>query len=420
MKQLTELAIRNAKPAERDISLREKNGLVVRVRPSGSKTFYYIYRFDGKQKRLTLGTWPAVSLAEAREKHLEALLKLKRGEDPGAGAQKQVEVEDPDTPENLTCARLVRLYLGWSQENHVKAWHNTQDKALAKDFLNDYGQRRAAEIKNRDAIYIAEKLADKPGTARNLVKALRGAWEFAKARNYVEYNPFAEAGVVKNVPRMAPVPRQRWLSEAEIKLLWSAIDAGGGSDSTRRALKLILVTAQRPGEVAGMSWQEIQVGEGRPFCQTCRRCGWWTIPGERREKARRNSEGRGSARPHRVYLSPLAMSLINGSTDTTYICPTDGLEAGHVLVNSINYHVRREVPGTGKIKYYGLPRWTPHDLRRTAGTHLGALDALPPEVEQILGHALPGLSGTYNLHTYDALKRRWLGAWGEYLQNLLA
>jgi len=52
MKQLTELAIRNAKPAERDISQREKNGLVVRVRPSGSKTFYYIYRLDGKQKRL--------------------------------------------------------------------------------------------------------------------------------------------------------------------------------------------------------------------------------------------------------------------------------------------------------------------------------------------------------------------------------
>jgi integrase len=420
VKQITELALKNAKPQEKDYSLREQNGFVVRIRPSGSKTFYYLYRVSGEQKRLTIGTYPAMSLAEAREKHLEAMLKVKRGEDPKP--QPTIEnplVVDPDTPETMTCQRLIDRYLvEWSKKMHSPAWHNTIKKALEKDFLGDYGQRLAVDIKRRDAIYIAEKLAHKPGTARNVLKALSGAWSWAiNEEKCLDSSPFSIIGLFKRVPAIAPASRGRNLSETEIKNLWDAIDKGGGSDSTKRVLKLILLTAQRPGEVAGMTWKEIEIGEGKPICQSCRRCGWWTIPGVRREKAKKKSEG--AARDHRVYLSRLAMSLINESKNEKYICPTDGEEIAAIRVNSINHHVRRDVPGTGKIPYFGLPRWTPHDLRRTAATHLGRLDALPAEIEQILGHSLGKVAGTYNLHTYDRLKRRWLSTWGECVQALL-
>ena len=90
---------------------------------------------------------------------------------------------------------------------------------------------------------------------------------------------------------MQPMSRDRELTEKEIKHLWNAIDEGGGSDGTKRALKLILITGQRPGEVVGIHRREI---EGK----------WWTIPWERIKTRKRRQED------HRVYLSPLALSLI--------------------------------------------------------------------------------------------------------------
>lgn len=129
-------------------------------------------------------------------------------------------------------------------------------------------------------------------------------WQYGVERELVEFNPFAEIRAARSIPAMKQESRERILSDDEIKHLWTAIDTGGGSDSTRRALKLMLLTGQRSGEVCGMHSREIQVGVGRPRCQVCRRCGWWTIPATRRQG---NKGGE-----HRIYLSSLAMQLIDG------------------------------------------------------------------------------------------------------------
>lgn len=410
MKQLTELAIRNAKPQEKDFSLREKNGFVVRIRPNGSKTYYYIYRFEGKQKRLTLGSWPAVSLAEARERHLEALLKLKRGEDPRPQPPAEVEETAVEISENLTIDQLKEKWCAWSEKNHSVKWYNTLKLALEKDIIPAYGQRLASAIRRRDAVAILEqKAASAPGQAVNLHKALRGMYQYAVERELIEFNPFSEIRAARTIPAMRQTARERILGDEEIRWLWSAIDQGGGSDSTQRALKIMLLTGQRSGEVCGMHRREIQVGIGKPRCLECKRCGWWTIPKERRLG---NKGGE-----HRIFLAPQAMQLIGDRKG--FIFPGD-TENSSITANSVNHHVRRSVPATGKTPYYGFPRWTPHDLRRTCGTGIRRCGGSRDDMDLILGHVAGGVTGVYDRHTGEAEKQHWLTAWGEYIQQIVS
>lgn len=360
-----------------------------------------------------LGNYPTVSLADARLKFNEASALLGRGVDP------QLPPPPPETaPEILTVNALAEEWIIWSQKNHSVKWSNTLKLALQKDILPIHGQKLASEIRKKDAIkMLEEKAGTAPGQARNLHKALRGMWEYATENEMLDFNPFAEIKVARSIPSMGSVVRERILDDNEIIYLWTAIDQGGGSESVKRALKLILATGQRPGEVAGMSWEEIEIGEGKPICQTCRRCGWWTIP-----KSRLKSKKSQGVTDHRVYLSSLSMSLINASPVelSNFICPSDVFEeVSHVAVNSINHHVRRSVEGTGKTPYYGLPQWQPHDLRRTAATGMGRVGASEIEVERILGHLPPVLVRTYNKFKYDNIKLQWLTAWGEYIQQLV-
>jgi integrase len=305
---------------------------------------------------------------------------------------------------------LAETWIKWSKQHHSAKWANTLKLALEKDVLPSYGDRLATDIRRSDAVAILEsKAAGAPGQARNLHKALRGMWGYALERELTEYNPFAAWNATKTIPGLKQKSRDRHLSDEEIKIFWQAIDTGGGSESTRRALKMILLTGQRPGEVCGMHSREIKIGIERERCHQCRRCGWWLIPGERR-KGNKGGE-------HRVFLSPLAMKLV-GKWEG-YIFPSDTLDSP-ISENSVAYHVRREVESTGKVRYYGLERFTPHDLRRTAGTGLRRLGASRDTMDLILGHSVLGVTGVYDRYAGDAEKEQWLTAWGEHLSSLLS
>jgi len=395
------------KPSAKETTWTEGQGLTLRVLPSGVKTWWYLYSINGKRRKMNLGGYPHVSLEEARRKHREAINQVTDGVDPQYIPPIQEVVPEP---EQLTISALAELWATkWSQKHHSVKWANTLKLALEKDILPIYGNRLVSEIRRRDAVAILEeKAATAPGQAVNLHKALRGMFQYAVERELVEYNPFSEIRAARTIPAMKQTARERVLSDDEIKFLWKAIDGGGGSDSTQRALKLMLLTGQRNGEVCGMHRREIQIGIGKPRCLECRRCGWWTIPKERRQG---NKGGE-----HRVFLSSVAMQLIGNHEG--YIFPGD-TDKVPVSPNSINHHVRREVSATGKTPYYGLPRWTPHDFRRTAATGVRRLGATRDEMDLILGHRVGGVTGVYDRHTGEAEKERWLTTWGEYIQLLV-
>jgi len=111
------------------------------------------------------------------------------------------------------------------------------------------------------------------------------------------------------------------------------------------------------------------------------------------------------------------MQLIDGWEG--FVFPGDRPDSP-ITANSVNHHVRRSVAATGKTPYYGLERWTPHDLRRTAATGFRRLGATRDEMDLILGHRAGGVTGVYDRHSGEAEKERWLTAWGEHIQSLVA
>jgi integrase len=173
------------------------------------------------------------------------------------------------------------------------------------------------------------------------------------------------------------------LSDKEIKLIWGQIDIMPGTEVVKRAIKMVLVTAQRPIEVVGMHRSEI---DGN----------WWTIPWTRIKTETGKRLAR-EHRDHRVYLGPLAKSLLGDSKG--YIFPSSKIDT-HIIRNSMAQRITKlDTP------YFGLPRWTPHDLRRTAKTLMARVGVNKEHSERVLNHAQDEMEATYNQYSYDKEKR---------------
>ena len=225
---------------------REKTGegFGVRVYPSGTKVFFSSYEFEGKPRYINWGKYPSCTLSDARKKHREARTKIDKKIDPLA-EKEQAKVERMRTP---TVAELAKEYM----EKHAKVFKRDWRKDegfLNNDVIPAWGNRKASDIKKRDVIILLESIVERgaPIQSNSVLEVARKMFNFAIERDMLEYSPFI------SVKALGPkVVRHRYLVEDEIKLLWGNLSKSGMSDEIRRALKLIIVTAQRPGEVIGM------------------------------------------------------------------------------------------------------------------------------------------------------------------------
>jgi integrase len=210
------------------------------------------------------------------------------------------------------------------------------------------------------------------------------------------------------VPKIAPKADERHLDDDEIVKAWDEISKSSSSRAVKRALKLILVTAQRPGEVAQMHSEQIK---GR----------WWTIPAEVAGK---------NEREHRVYLTDTALELIGDREG--FIFPSERGIRGHVSENTLSQAINRgyltddvvKVVGNRKIKarkdsYFGMKPWSPHDLRRTARTNMARVGVSDEVGEEVVNHVKPGVVGVYNKYRYDKEKEDALLKWENFLLEIL-
>ncbi|KAB0669052.1 site-specific integrase [Oryzomonas sagensis] len=417
MKPFTVKQIEALKPKDKPYRISSGKGFYIRVMPSGQKRWELVYKIKGRTRVLHLGNYPTISLSDASTKFWEARRLLDQGEDPGSSLSPPLpptdasEVSESTTVEAKTISDLVDLWINWSSENHDDKWHNTLKLTLNKDFLPIYGKWLIKDFSRKHAMAVIEKKAtDAPGQARNLLKALRGTWDYAVIHELAEYNPFKDLKAAKQIPSMAQESGERHLSDDEIRHVWHSILSIGGSESTKRALLLTLITGQRCGEVCGMKVNELMIDYDTET-------GWWTIP-----KARRMGKKGGT---HRVFLTRLAVSVIMGNQDRSsvgnkygLICP--GKDQKYpIQENSVANYVRSIAPKNGKTKYYGLPEWSPHDLRRTAGTGVRRLGASRDDMDLILGHKVGGVTGVYDLWAGDPEKEKWLTRWSEHLQEVV-
>ncbi len=367
-----------------------RTGFGVRISALGRKSWVYMYRFGGKARRMTLGVYPAVSLADAHVKLAEAKRKLDKGVDPGVEAVQARQAERRAE----TVTELVDEYL----EKYARPRKRTaaeDERCLKKDITPYWGRRKVKSIRRRDVILLLDRVVDRgsPIMANRLLAVLRRTFGFAVDRDILEVNPCL--GV--KAPGME-TRRDRVLSESEIATFWHGLNKTKMSDQVRLALKFQLVTAQRRGEVIEAPWAEIDL-EGRV----------WTISAERSKN--------GIA--HTVPLSPLALELLEeirtcgGASEWLFPSPK---RRGRPITRRAANHAL-----AANRSVIGVDDFATHDLRRSSASHMTALGIPRLVVGKLLNHSeRKDITAVYDRHSYDPEKRHALDVWGRRLEEIIS
>ena len=381
--RLTERTIKPIAPPLEGYSITwddEFKGLGLRTTANGVKAFVYNFRnARGQQRRITLGKWPTITATSARLRARDFATKVHLGEDPLEQKQTQQTA--------LTTKRLVDLFAGGYVPSKKRGWE--LELYLRRDFLPFVGPNTVAEdLRRGDIIALLDEKATKaPIAANRLLEAVRRLYTWGIEKDLLETTPCVKLkrpGVERS--------RDRVLSDDEIRTFWHRLDSTKRmSEGVRVALRLILVTATRPGEVCGLEWTELDLKRG-----------WWEIP---REKTKGD-------RLHRVPITGLAIELIENQPKVgRWVFPSHKERPLRVLALSHALRHNRE--------HFGLPRFTPHDLRRTCASHLAAVGVERFIISRVLNHTDREVTGVYDRYGYDKQKRRALERWDRKLKAII-
>lgn len=255
-------------------------GLVLRVSAGGRKTwtFFYTSPRDGKRARAGLGSYPSMSLSDARGRALEAAQHVGDGNDPRRTMKASAA---------MTMIDLARAYLADPRKQRLRTVDEIE-RRVRRDVLPVIGDIRIAELGRRDVRNVFEPIerSGKPVAARRAFEDIRTMMCWAVEHEYLPNNPIqGMKGPAINTPR------ERALSESEIRTLWAALPTVLTTQH-QRVVQLCLVTGQRLGEVSGMRRDEIHLDRGE-----------WHLPGSRTK----------NKHPHVVPLSDLALEILAGA-----------------------------------------------------------------------------------------------------------
>jgi len=389
---LTDLQVKKLAPKKQRYEVLDSKGLYIRVMPTGGKSWVFRYQFEGIPRRMTFGAYPGNGLATARQKHGAALEDLQRGIDPGAVAL----AEKAKRKAAPTFKDLLDEFLEMELEKSPTG--KERRRMVEKDALAPWGNRKVADITRRDAVVLLDKVRKRaPIGANRLQGVLVRMFNFAAERGIIEHSPLT------GLRRPQEKARSRVLTDDEIKSMWKALGMENKDIDiyrvTKLALKLILLTGQRPGEVAGMAWAEIDEDAG-----------FWNIPAGRMK----------NAEPQRVPLCPMAIEIIEQAKvysdpdDCDFVFRSSYKPKEAVSRHALGKAIKRHWPDM-KI----AEKFTPHDLRRTLRTRLAELGVSDIVAERVLGHKLQGVMAVYNRHAYDQEKRQALMKWEAKLQKII-
>jgi len=406
-------------------------GLAVRVSVRGVKSFQYLYRFDSRPRRLTLGIYrditdagiagarhdrrglPYLTLADARVRLAEARRLRDSGIDPATVAVMEHRAERKTKTKTKTVSELIDVYLAKWAKAHKKASSAAEDeRMLNKDVRPVLGDRKLSSVTRRDLIALLDDVAARaPVTANRLQQMVRKMFRWAVRQGIVEHSPANEI----DPPGGREVPRDRALSDDEIAEVWRA--AGKLEAPYRQFVQMLMIAGQRRGEVAGMTRDELS--DDRTL---------WTI-GRARMKG---------GLPHEVPLSAMARAVLQTLAEPTARMP----KATHVFASRRRkdraiggfqeiketldrhiLHARREAlqqAGGDPAEAQPMVHWTIHDLRRTMHSNLSKLRLDPEICERVLAHIPAGIRRTYDVHQYREEKREVLNAWTARLQRIIS
>lgn len=374
--QLLDSQLRALRPGNTDYWTNDSNGLYIRVRPTGTKSFVLRRKVNGKTIRTTLGQYPSMSLKQARLEAGRERLKDQEAKEevffgastPGTFGELLDKFYDEQIEPRYKDPRQVRLY----KDNRVPDWL----KARIVTSL-DGDQARAFRVNVRDWLVKYSKDSGPVG-ANRLLSIIKQATRYGAIIGYLPMDPLS--GLTKKYVGGDEKPRTRTLTHNEIRKLWA-------SDSVHTPLlKFLLLTGQRIGEAQKALWLDIDHDR-------------WTIPAE-------NSKNN---KPHWVPIvaasKKLLKSIPSGRDHIFGIRSTTGTQAW-----------LRRWCGREGIN----PSFTPHDLRRTLVTDLNELGVEPYIVEKLVNHSMSGVMAVYNKADYAEQRIAAANRWENHIINIVA
>jgi integrase len=379
-----------AKP--RELTIAGHPNLVLKAYPAsarctaGTKTFSYRYRTRSGIRRVTIGTYPAVPLHEVRGRYLGYERIRAEGSDPHKEAKNKHQ-----SVAEVTCVAFAEVYMArWAIPR--KRTHAEDRRMLNHDIIPHIGSMRIIDITRADIVAVIDRISQRgsPISANRTLALLKRFFGFAIERGVLEHSPCAHVRAPAKENR-----RDRVLSSEEISAFMLALDQSNISLEVNAALRFLLVSGQRLGEVTSMEWEDIHLANRV-----------WSLPAERSK----NGQG------HRIPLSARAVLILRE-------LETSGSPTGWVFQNAQGRHVRADSIAQALsrlIKQFNLDHFTPHDLRRTVATQISGMGVDRTTLGRILNHTDRSTTSIYDRYSYEQEVRQALDKWSARLDQILA
>lgn len=392
---LSELAARKAKPKARPYRLTDGRGLTLRITPDGGRYWQLRYRFGGREKTFSLGAYPAVTLKSAREAAERARVKLREGIDPTA--ERQTVRLKRRLSADATFGHAATLWLAHNAPRWRPATIEKARQYFDKDLLPRLARRPLEAITPPELAHLVERI-EKRGAlnaAKKCRQWLSAVFQFSIAKGLCAHNPAEHLAAVAPV---APPPQHyAHLTLDDLPGFLRALDAMPGSDLVRTAIWLSLWTANRPGVLRTLRWEELDLDAAL-----------WTI-----------APGREGMKRGYHHVTPLPRQAVAALRDLHRI--TGGFEFVFVGRNDPRASLsNRAMAGFMARMGYG-GRQTAHGFRHLVSTALNDLGYHPDHIERQLAHGDPdAIRDTYNKAHYLTQRQRMMQAWADHLDALKA
>lgn len=398
---LTDTAVRKAKPADRPYKLADGGGLFVLINPTGSKWWRLKYRFEGKEKLLSLGTYPDTGLAEARERRDAARKLLAAGADPGE--QRKAEKAAGAERAANSFEVIAREWLAVKQPEWTPGQFEKERDRLQNHAFPRIGGKPIAQIGVADVRPLLVHLV-KEGhieQAHRLRHQLSRVFRFAVATERAERDPAAD--LRDTLPARNPKNHPTITDPAQVGELMRAIEGFTGTFSVKCALKLAPLWFCRPGEIRMAEWTHFDLDGEHPT---------YSVPPVNR-KLKKAAKENPTTPPHVIPLAGRALDILRELHQLTghgrYLFPGARDPKRHMSDGAVNAALAR-------IGYKGII--TGHGFRHMARTLLGEQGWNAEALERQLSHKEPGVAGVYNKAQHLPERRKIMQAWADYLDGL--
>ena len=389
---LTDTEIRKSKSGTQIYSLTDGHGLYLLVTPTGGKLWRYKYNFEGKSRLMSLGSYPAVTLAAARQKHLTARQLLAADVDPMAERKAKRLAEKTST--EGTFGKVATLWLAHWREGVTPRHAAYAERRMIADILPALGARPIDQIAAPEIVALVQAVERRGAReiAKRVLETTNQIFRFAIAHNHATRNPSAEVKP-RDILKARKKENYARVETKEVPALLRAIESYRGKNITRLAMKLLALTFVRTSELVQARWSEFDLDNAR-----------WDIPAERM-KARK---------PHIVPLSRQAVQILRTLRDMgdgEFVFPGEKDTERPMSNNTI-------LMALARMGYKG--EMTGHGFRGLASTTLHEQGYDHEHIELQLAHTQRNaVSAAYNHAVYIPQRREMMQAWSDYLDGLI-